>query len=193
MMRWCLFLVVLMACGAPTFTYTTHVSYQVSPARYIPIAIDNAFTHEEVGKLKEAIEEWNRSLNGQMVLSVYTTDFNMQDNILYYITNARGILMLKVSRYGSVMFNLENENVAITSGIGMDAREIYFLREKTHIETIKSVALHELGHALGATHRSFGLMKHENDPAAHSCIDWETVKQVAEYNHLNPNTMNWCQ
>jgi predicted Zn-dependent protease len=173
-------------------TYVRHPASSAAPKRVIPVAIDINFSPEQKQQLQAAISEWNYSLNGQMRLDIYVDHFNMETDTISYIYNARGFMILLVSRYGSVMFNLSDENRAISTGVG-NGHEIYFLKEKVALDRIKPVAMHEIGHILGAYHRPTGLMRHEDDPVAHSCIDYETIKQVAEYNGLDAETMNWCQ
>lgn len=174
--------------------YTSHlnVAEAQATAPIIPVAIDIGFSPQEQVFLKSAIQEWNHALNGQLQLSIYTDRFNMEDSTIAYIYNAKGFMMLKVSSLGTVMYHLDNDTVAITSHIGT-AHEIYFLKEKVGLQRMRQVALHEIGHALGAYHTQQGLMKHEYDAISYDCIDRATVAQVAEYQNLDISKMNWCQ
>jgi len=183
----------VMSCEATVAPhYTAHTVVIPQASRIIPVAIDIQFSPAEQRQLEQALQEWNKSFNGQMQFSVYTNHFNMEDSTISYIYNAGGLMLLSVSKLGNVMMNLDDGTVAITSHVGT-GHEIYFLKEKVGLDRMKKVALHELGHALGAYHTPTGLMQHVYNAEAYSCIDYTTVQQVAQYQHLNAETMNWCQ
>lgn len=90
------------------------------------------------------------------------------------------------------MHHMEEGTVAISSHIGT-GHEIYFLEEKVGIDRIRQVALHEIGHILGAHHTDGGLMIHQYNKYSYDCVDQNTATQVAAYRGLNINKMNWCQ
>lgn len=183
---------MVMGCGSiPQPHYTTHASTQQKPSRTIPVAIDIQFPLAQQRELIAAINEWNVALNGQMVLTVYTDRFNMEDKSISYIYNSKGVMLLSVSHLGNPMLHLDVNTIAITSHIGT-GHEIYFLKEKMENHSVRKVALHEIGHFLGAHHKA-GLMQLEYNEENYNCIDYDAVSQVANYNELNINQMNWCQ
>lgn len=180
--------------------YTAHPLSQQTPVRIVPVAIDIQFSPTQQQELKSAIKEWNYALNGQIRLDIYTDRFDMEEKTISYIYNAKGVMLLSVSHLGNVMLHLDTNNIAITSHIGT-GHEIYFIKEKMENHSVRKVALHEIGHFLGAYHHQSGLMQLEYNEEAYSCIDYETLLQVVSYNesareeplYLNINQMNWCQ
>src|ERR1700729_1851866 len=99
--------------------YTIHTDVVVSEhIRQLPVALDIGFSTTERETLHQAINEWNRVLNGQMKLVIYSDRFNMEDSTLSYILNSNGFLILKVSKIGSVMYNLNDDTIAISDHIG---------------------------------------------------------------------------
>lgn len=183
----------LMGCTSiPQPHYTTHTPSQQISTRIIPVAIDIRFSVDQQKELKKAIDEWNVVLNNQMRLDVYTDRFDMEDRTISYIYNAKGVMLLSVSHLGNPMLHLDVNTIAITSHIGT-GHEIYFLKEKMENHSIRKVALHEIGHFLGSYHRHTGLMQLEYNEEAYSCVDYDAAVQVANYNELNINQMNWCQ
>lgn len=182
-------LLISFSC-APTISYTTHPPSHTC-RRIIPVAIDNNFSQNEKDQLFLAINDWNESLNRQMRLTLYTDRFNMEDSTISYILNANGIMLMDVPKLGSVMQNLDDNLIAITDHIG-NGHKIWFVKEKATSDRIRYIALHEIAHILGASHTNSGLMKREYDRLSYSCIDWGTISQVAEFNHLDAYNMNWC-
>lgn len=182
---------VCMGCDLP-ITYTTHLATSQHPKRIVPLAVDVNFTPEEHQQLQLALDTWNMALNNEMRLDVVDDHFNMDVSEIQDIYKSNGVMLLKVSALGPVMKNADVGAVAQTSHIGVDGHEIYFIQEKTQYRLFE-VALHEIGHSLGAYHRSTGLMKTTFDPMSYRCIDYQTIEQVADYNHLNLEAMNWCK
>lgn len=159
------------------------------PKRIIPIAIDKNFTQEEQSELWSAIYDWNIALNGQMKLEIHTTVFDMEDSTISYIYNADGILMLKVSKTGSVMQHFDSSTIAVAS---QNQHSIFFIKERLRPMFLKGAAEHEIAHMIGSKHSNHGLMKPEYDGSI-QCIDKETAIQVADYNGLVLERMNWCE
>ena len=189
----------LLACEATTVPhYTLHAPVATpQPSRVIPVAIDKQFSPAEEREIEAALQEWNYAFNGQLRFTIYTKAFEMQDSTISYIYNSKGLMLLSVSKLGNVMMNLDDGTVAITSHVGT-GHEIYFLKEKVGVERMKKVALHELGHALGAFHSETGLMQHVYNAQAYTCIDYQTALQVATYQTtqgypMDVASMNWCQ
>lgn len=191
-----LFASLILNCGGdPSFTYTSHTPYSSAPKRVIPIAIDVSFSQAEQKELTTAINAWNAALNGKIKLAIYSTTFDMEEATLSYIYNANGWFLLKVSRFGNVMWNVDTDGktIAMTDHIGSEGHIIYFLKERATVDRLKNIALHELAHLLGAQHTSSGLMHHEYDTLQFACIDKGTAQQIANYNGLDVNGMNWCE
>lgn len=187
------YLALIAGCGSLDATkhYTAHPTQIQQQVKSIPVAIDISFSPQEQAHLIAAVDEWNSALNGQMRLTIYTIQFDMEENTISYIYNSGGMMLLKVSSVGNVMYHMEPNTVAMASHIGT-GHEIYFLKEKIE-NRLYRVALHEIAHILGAYHTQSGLMQHAYDAQAYSCIDYDTVQQVATYHDLDVNKMNWCQ
>jgi predicted Zn-dependent protease len=180
----------IISC-APSPTFVINPPTTEEPKRVVPVAIDVSFTQAEKQELYKAIEDWNFALNGQMTLKVYTQNFDMEDTTIEYIYNANGVMLLKVSKVGSPMLSIDENTLAITSHIGV-GHEIYFIKDRANVERLRLIADHEIAHVLGAHHSNNGLMQPEFNRYQYSCIDYNAISQVAEYQHLNIERMNWC-
>jgi len=184
-----LFLMLMMSCSLSTPTWIIHTPPQKT-IKYIPIVVDEVFSSKEQHEIQIAVEEWNVALNGNIKLEVVNWTFDMEPDLLSKMMKI-GIVILSVSPDGSVMRSVDDGNLgAKVDEIG--GHVIYLLKGRATLPRIKLVTEHELGHVLGAEHQEGTLM----DPVykrVSSCIDHETIKQIAKYNNLNPDTMNWCQ
>lgn len=157
----------------------------------IPVVIDRDFSPEMKQEVKNAIKEWNLSLNGNISLFVISEDFNMEVSMIETIIQTHGIMILSVSPEGVVFRNIDDGNLgAKVDAIG--GTTVYLLQGRATVERAKRLTMHEIGHILGAQHRDGTLM----DPSlrhATPCIDQETIEQVAQYQNLNAKTMNYCR
>lgn len=193
--KWFLWSFLLMGCNEAMFPphYTTHPSISQVPLRIVPLALDIRFSHEEHQQLHKAIDEWNMALNNEMRLDVYTDAFDMADEDIKFIYDHHGAMLLSVPKSASPVKFLNSDVRAAAYGIGLDCNTIYFIQEKVDAARIHNIALHELGHLLGAEHTHYGLMLFRDDPVQHQCIDYSAIEQVATYNHLNIQALNWCE
>lgn len=191
-MRYLTILAALISfgCAGPQITYHLDHKYSQTHKREVPVVIDKNFPLEERHQLEGAIVDWNVALNGQMVLNLISSDFDMEEKTISYIYHDDGVMLFSVPKVGSVTYSLDDNVIAITD---RPSHVIYFIKEKATIERIRNVALHELGHFLGAKHTKVGLMQPEYNKLSYSCIDYSTISQVAQFNYLNVDSMNWCE
>ena len=188
-MKHLLLALCLTACTVePKFVIHPPTSY--SPKRVIPVAIDTTFTEQEKEQLLLSLTDWNLALNNEMVLKVYTDHFDMAQSDIDYIYSTNGFMMLKIDALGPVARNLAPNIVAMTENIG--GHIIYFIAEKIRIPQVRYRAGHEIAHILGAEHTNYGFMKREYDPLSYACIDFNTISQVARFNGLDVQRLNWC-
>lgn len=180
----------ILGCNLGEPKFTNHMQYSHSPLRTIPVAIDKNFSPLEKDQLLLSLIDWNVSLNGQIKLLPYSFEFDMSKSDIDYIYAANGFLLLKVSALGPVAKNLESDISAMTDGIG--GHIAYFIAEKINLDQLRYKADHELAHLLGAVHTNYGLMRREYGNYSYICIDYNAIKQVANYNKLDINQMNWC-
>lgn len=173
--------------------YTTHPSTAQIPLRVVPLALDIRFPLDQRQELHKAIDEWNVALNSEMRLDIYTDAFDMADDEIKFIYDHQGAMLLSVPKSASPVKHLRDDLRAAAYGIGIDCNTIYFIQEKITAARMHNVALHELGHLLGAEHTHSGLMLLQDDPVQHQCIDFSAIEQVATYNHLNLQALNWCE
>jgi predicted Zn-dependent protease len=151
--------------------------------------VDRNFPKTQQQEILKAINEWNVALNGQMVLQVVDLDFDMEVDKITRVMNENGIMILSVPSYGAVMRLIDDGSLAgKTDRIGGNV--VYILNDRVNEKTINVIALHEIGHLLGAEHSGQGLMRSSYHP--NLCIDKETIEQVARFNGIDVNKMNYC-
>lgn len=73
----------------------------------------------------------------------------------------------------------------------LGSRDIFLYRGRYEVDAL-SVALHEMGHALGARHMEGTLMAPQLEPKLYVCPDSPTVAQVAVANEVDPTLLSWC-
>lgn len=185
-----IFAVLLCAC-APQTTWVFNEPYSNigRGTKTRIVMIDKMFSKEEQQQILRAIDEWNVALNKTIDLKVVDVDFDMEVGKLTRIMNEDGIVILSVSPYGDVMKFVDDGNIGgKVDKIGGNV--VYLLQGRATLDKINVITKHELGHALGAEHTEHGLMRGRYAP--NPCIDKGAVEQVATFNGLNVNKMNYC-
>lgn len=157
----------------------------------IPVYIDGDFGEADQLSIDDAIQQWNYALNGYAELRVIDRQFDVNP-MASTVRDRNSMLVHKINSHNLMV---RDESVwywtlGFVERIG--ARDIYLVRDRLENEDVPYVLLHELGHALGARHRSEGLMSPHYSKVRYRCIDKETMRQVARYNHWPADRLNYC-
>lgn len=181
---------LICSCANQEIIWVAHSPPSAPSIRKRIVFIDKDFTPTEQKEIVRAINEWNWALNKEMSLDIVDLQFNMETDKIQKCMAENGIMILRVSSYGSVMHLVDDGDLAgKTDAIG--GHVAYLLSDRVNDKTINVIIKHELGHLLGAEHTAHGLMRSNYRP--NLCIDRETIEQVANYNGLDVNKLNYCE
>lgn len=167
-------------------------SYYIESNKLISVYIDSNFSEEEAKEIEMSMILWNNALNKQMLLFIASKNFIISTHNINEAEENNSFIILKIN---SVIANdkkdIDSSILAYTNRVGGNI--VYIIRDRMAEEDIHYIMLHEFGHLLGATHVKKGLMYKYYSPASYSCIDYDTAKQVANYEKLNINNMKYCK
>lgn len=181
---------LLCSCANQEIVWVAHSPPSAPSIRKRIVFIDKDFTPTEQKEIVRAINEWNWALNKEMSLFIIDLQFNMETDKIQKCMAENGVMILRVPSYGSVMHLVDDGDLAgKTDAIG--GHVAYLLSDRANDKTINVIIKHELGHLLGAEHTAHGLMRNSYRP--NLCIDRETIEQVATYNGLDVNKLNYCE
>ena len=197
-----LMLVVFAVFGSGCAVSTWHYKHGEVPshivnAREIPVYIDSKFTNAEIVQLNAAMQEWNGVFNGQIVLTLVRKFHDGREAMLLareVSNNHNGWMIAKLDSDDerlSEAVEFGDGKLAFVPRLGGQLMVVLGDRISTH--SLKTIALHEMGHMLGADH-VFGhnLMHPAYGPLQTDCIDKVTVNQVAFFNDLEVSSLNYC-
>jgi hypothetical protein len=188
--------VLLMACQpsfALEYQYTTVSPDAATPRRVIPIWMDGDFGTADQVAIRDAVSAWNHALNGYVVLQVVDNNFRMEPSKIVLQVRQGGWLFLKIKEDNPIIPAppvVGEKVVGFTNMVG--GSHLYIIRERLYNEDVFGIALHEMGHLLGASHRGDKLMHPQYTRVRYQCVDKETMQQVAEYQHLDAEHLNYC-
>lgn len=192
-MKYLIFLAVLLCACAPQTTWVFNEPYSnIGRGTKTRIVMtDRLFSKEEQQQILRAIDEWNVALNKTIELDVIDLQFDMEIDKINKVMSENGIMILSVPSYGDVMRYVDDGTIgAKTDRIGGNV--IYLLNDRIDSKNIFAFTLHEIGHVLGSQHAEHGLMNPNYHPHHKYCVDKFAVEQVAMFNGLNVNKMNYC-
>ena len=190
----------LFSCGpvVKPFHYINQGGYTPIPLKTINVWIDKDFGEGDKIAIDNAIAQWNYALNGYLKINVVSTSFDMEPEIIRTVLNGGGWLLLKIQEPNPMIDDGPTENgkpkywtLAWANAVG--GNRVYFIRNRLKNEWMTGVALHELGHLLGAEHDQVYLMQPHYNWEDYRCVDYEALKRVAEYQHLPLNRLNYCE
>lgn len=198
------FLIVCWLCILSSIGCVTHLSsfeyygaktMVQAPIKVIPIYIDKDFGAADKVAIDDAITQWNYALNGNIVLVVASTEFDMDIPTLKKCV-AGGCWMFMPVNSANPMVEPANPGqpmtLAWTNDIGVLGNRIYFIRDRIQNEWMTGITLHEMGHLLGAEHDSAYLMRPSFSWASSRCVDYDAALEVAKYWNLDIKTMKYC-
>lgn len=166
-----------------------HRDYTVSNSvRNIPIWIEKSFGDSDRIAIDNAIKSWNYVLNGYIVLYVVDTDFDMEVSKIQEQQRKNGWLFMKI--FSTNKFIPAYDTMAFCDKIG--GNHLYVIRDRINNEDIYEIILHEISHLLGGIHNGEGLMHRYFNRIEFQCIDYDTAKQIANYNNISIDDMNYC-
>ena len=154
----------------------------------VPIWIDYKFSIREQVFIREALAQWNRSLNGFMSLEIVDSQYDMDITVLRNLQKSGGWIFFKVGLDNPIV--IQHDYLAWANAIG--GNYIYVVTDRLKEEWYVGVMLHEVGHLLGARHISGTLMEARYNWLHGRCVDYATLSQVGEHYHTSIINMNYC-
>ena len=189
--------VLIIGCGADipvAFHHYTMTPYTVTTQpRVIPVWVDVNFGQADRVAIYDALLQWNYALNDHLRFDLVSTPFNMQMGVLQDIVDRKVLVFIKVdSKHPLVaQFNKKDERtIAWADRIG--GSQIFIIRDRAYNDWIMGLAMHEMGHVLGSKHTGDYLMHPHFHYLRTKCIDYDTLKEVAAYQHFKIEELNYC-
>lgn len=162
--------------------------------RIMPMYIDERWEAEEKALLQEAITEWNKTLNGQIVLRVMSYSFHVPPK--HDQADDFGYILIRTDTTNPLTREPEHllSNAwAQGPGGGLAGNRVYFVRDRFPLNELQRIAMHEIGHMLGSGHIGKNvLMSPSIIGNNYDCIDETAVRAVAAYRQLDLREMRWC-
>lgn len=182
------------ARGPQPFHYTHTMGSVHNPVRVIPIWVDGTFGDMDKLAIDDSVNQWNYALNGYVRLEVKTYTFNMGQGDILDALRDGGWLILKITSAHPKVLELDGpasrRTLAWADSIG--GYRIFVIRDRVPNDWMAGVMLHEMGHLLGAIHDNVYLMQPMFNWAEYRCVDYQALKLVAEYQHLDVENLNYC-
>lgn len=176
------------------YEYTNKQSYAHAPIRTIPVWIDSSFGDADQISLDAAISSWNYALNGYIKFAVITNYYHIPANPHEGSANSDGLLIMKINAANPPVPIPEHPARVWAFCDDIGGHRIFVIRNRMENDQVGGVILHELGHILGARH-VYGddhLMFRYYSENGNACIDYNAIQQVANYNHIPIDNLNYC-
>lgn len=194
-------LVLLVSCldSLPQQTSFIYVNSLQSPAvvpiRVIHIWIDINFGAADLVSMEDALNQWSYALHGYFEFKIESTSFDMEDDVLRRVASGDGWVFLKIDSTNEMVGHQDHGKskvLAFTEKIG--GSHLYVVRDRIKNEQMTGIIMHEIGHLLGAEHRSEedNLMYPAFRINNSRCIDKLTLEQVAHAQRLSMAGLNYC-
>lgn len=174
------------------YTYTNKTQYIGPPVRTIPIWVDKNFGAADKVAIDDAINSWNYALNGFVVLKVVDEEFDMEIPKIVEQVKDNGWLFMKINSDNSMVPILKDGFRTIGFCERVGGNHLYLVRDRMFNSDVYGVTMHEIGHLLGAEHKGDRLMYPHFTRARFQCVDEVTIGQVATWNHIPVDRLNFC-
>lgn len=197
------FLIVCWLCICCAFGCLTHeikfayygAGHSVAvPLKVIPIYLDKSFGEMDKLAIDDAVSQWNYALNGNIVLQVVSTSFDMEIPIIRQCMLGGCWMIMKVESDNPMVPYDPKDALSLTLAWANDVggNRIYFVRDRIQNEWMSGIALHEMGHLLGAAHDNAYLMQPKFHWVEARCVDYDAAALVAKYWNIDMKTMRYC-
>lgn len=152
----------------------------------IKIYIDKSFDKGEREEIIKGIGEWNYAMNGRIILSVISEEFNMEISAIkeggWFILKTDSIRKTREDSEGHYVLGYVNK-------IGGNYLSIVSDRVSWNL---KMILMHEIGHLLGISHTRSGLMLSEFVWEEFRCIDKVTMTEFGKIYRVNLDQLRYC-
>lgn len=180
----------------PTPPRYTHKEPYTGQAKIIQVYIDKNFDSKDDKGFAEVLADWNYVLNGYIKFEIATTSSDFTPDIIKKISYGHGMGILKVDR--RCKFIPPTICSTCHTAAFTWRNNIFMVRDVLYEDgdDIRDLLRHEIGHYFGAGHisgKSVMSPIYDDDTREHyKCIDIFTIKEVAKYNKLDENKLNYC-
>lgn len=184
---------ILMGCGIPRpyYHYVGASEYQSEPWAEYVVWVDKNFGVEDKLAIDDAINGWNAALNGYVVIHVRSYEFDMEPSLLKKIVNSdNGWVILKIDSKNPILGTNHPNTLAFVNDIG--GHSMWVIRDRIRGSWMKGIMLHEIGHLLGSKHTSKYLMQPYFKWELYQCVDYETLRNVVEAQHIPLKGTRYC-
>ena len=182
--------------GGSGYGYTDHAT-RASQGRAIALYIDDDFDQAERQRILLAVRQWNHVLNGFVQFRPQLFQGEPTPRDLAQIRRAGGWFVARIdSRHPVARQREAQQAMGMTVGNpggNPGGGVVYVISDRFGPAELTAVALHELGHVLGAGHDDHGrLMASVYVVGNGRCIDRGAVAMVAQARRLPLSQLNWC-
>jgi len=175
------------------FHYIRNGGYSSLALKEIPVYIDKDFGEMDRVSIDDAVRQWNFAMNGYVRLEVQSEPFDMQIDIIRKCLSGGCWMLMKVDSNNPMVSGIDvipGSTLAWANDLG--GNRIFFVRDRMKNEWVTGIALHEMGHLLGAAHDDVYLMQPHYHWQDYRCVDYQALKRVAEARHIPLDKLNYC-
>lgn len=183
-------------------TFANKVNTSKTNYKLYTFYLDKKFNEKEIKEFKDAIDVWNDALNKQIILYTYPYQISFSDFEDEILKERESIFVVKINRKSKIFnkYLIKNEVLKIALAFcdkpaKNGGNKIYVIEEsviENKIQNNRFLFIHEIGHILGSQHNKNGVMKSNPDYNVPKCIDYNALKNIANFNEININKLISC-